>query len=121
MKVLRASWRLTRACQSSSMPEPYFLPRPAESMSRLPLLTILTIWLFLGLPLHAGDRPQWGEALSRNMISPEKLLIESFDPKAKSQVKWCVPLGSITNGSPVIARGKVLVGTNNDVPRDDGQ
>src|SRR5262245_12613815 len=88
-------------------------------MNRLLVLSALPTWLFLPLPLHAEDRPQWGEAFSRNMISPEKLLIDTFDPNAKSQVKWCVPLGSITNGSPVIAQGKVLVGTNNDVPRDD--
>src|SRR5262245_41416638 len=63
----------------------------SSSMNRLLVLSALPTWLFLPLPLHAEDRPQWGEAFSRNMISPEKLLIDTFDPKAKSQVKWCVP------------------------------
>jgi len=34
-----------------------------------------------GLHLPAADQPQWGHAWTRNMVSPEKGLPDSFDPK----------------------------------------
>ena len=66
----------------------------------------------------AGDQPQWGERFSRNMVSDEKGLPESFDPATGKNVKWSVRLGNETHGSPVVANGKVLIGTNNGKPRD---
>ena len=33
-------------------------------------------------------------------------------------VKWVAKLGSQTYGNPVVANGKVFVGTNNATPRD---
>ena len=85
-----------------------------------------TIWLSLAtmlattgaLPARADDQPQWGQRYSRNMVSEEKGLPESFDPKTGANVKWSVPLGSETHSSPIIAGGKVLIGTNNHRPRD---
>ena len=68
-------------------------------------------------PLPA-DQPQWGEWHSRNMISGEQRLPEQFDPDSGKNVKWSVPLGTQTNSSPVIAGGRVLIGTNNGQPRD---
>ncbi len=35
-----------------------------------------------------------------------------------SNVRWAVPIGRPTYGTPIIAHGKVLIGTLNDVPRD---
>jgi outer membrane protein assembly factor BamB len=64
------------------------------------------------------------------MYSPAKGLPSSFDPgkfKKNSEeidlattknVKWIAKLGSQTYGNPVVAGGKVLIGTNNAVPRD---
>jgi outer membrane protein assembly factor BamB len=66
----------------------------------------------------AADQPQWGDACSRNMVSVEKGLPETFDPRSGLNVKWSVPLGSSTYSTPVISRGKILIGTNNDEPRD---
>jgi len=66
----------------------------------------------------AGDQPQWGEAFSRNMVSSETGLPDTFDPKGGVNVKWSVPLGTATYSTPVIAGGKILIGTNNDEPRD---
>ena len=66
----------------------------------------------------AGDRPQWGERFSRNMVSDETGLPDHFDPKTGDNVKWSVPLGTQCYSTPVVAGGRVLIGTNNDEPRD---
>ena len=81
--------------------------------------------------VHAEDWPRWGgNDPGRNMYSPEKGLPSEFDPgkfKPNSEevdlsttknVKWVVKLGSQTYGNPVVANGKVYVGTNNASPRD---
>ncbi len=65
----------------------------------------------------AADRPQWGERYTRNMVSPETGLPESWDPKTGRNIKWSVPLGG-SYSTPVIAGGRVLIGCNNDEPRD---
>jgi len=81
--------------------------------------------------IRADDRPQWGERYSRNMISAEKNLPERFEPGTRNQqtggidlpdgsgVKWVAKLGGLSYGTPVIAGGKVFVGTNNQAPRDE--
>ncbi len=66
----------------------------------------------------AADRPQWGEAYSRNMVSDETGLPDTFDATSGVNVKWSVPLGTETYSTPVISGGKVLIGTNNEEPRD---
>jgi len=79
----------------------------------------------------AEDQPQWGEPYSRNMISGETGLPDRFDAGMRnsqtgeidlpdgSGVKWVARLGGQSYGTPVISGGKVFVGTNNDVPRDE--
>ena len=67
---------------------------------------------------YAGDQPQWGQRHSRNMVSDEKGLPDTFDPKTGKNVKWSVPLGSETWSTPVVAGGRVFIGTNNNRPRD---
>ena len=74
--------------------------------------------LALGSAAWAADQPQWGRAWSRNMVSDETALPETFDPATGRNIKWSVRLGTNTHATPVVAGGKVLVGTNNDVPRD---
>ncbi|MBP7937305.1 MAG: PQQ-binding-like beta-propeller repeat protein [Phycisphaerae bacterium] len=66
----------------------------------------------------AADQPQWGERFSRNMISHEKNLPDTFDLKTGKNVKWSAALGTETNSSPVVASGRVFIGTNNAKPRD---
>jgi outer membrane protein assembly factor BamB len=66
----------------------------------------------------AGDQPQWGQAWSRNMVSQEKNLPESFEPATGRNIRWMATLGSETHSTPVIANGRVLIGTNNEHPRD---
>ncbi len=80
----------------------------------------LGLLLCLAMPAFAvaKDHPQWGEAWSRNMVSDETGLPESFDPQTGRNVKWSVPLGTQSYATPVVAGGKVLIGTNNGNPRD---
>jgi outer membrane protein assembly factor BamB len=66
----------------------------------------------------AFDQPQWGQKYSRNMVSSETGLPETFDPATGKNIKWVVPLGTQTYSTPVIGNGKILIGTNNDKPRD---
>ena len=67
---------------------------------------------------RAEDRPQWGQRHSRNMVSNETNLPETFDLETGENVKWSAPLGGNAYGSPVIASGSVLIGANNSLPRD---
>ena len=83
----------------------------------------VTFYLLLAaMPAVCGaDRPQWGERFSRNMVSPETGLPAKIDPADARGVKWVARLGTQTWSTPVVAGGKVLVGTNNDEPRDPRQ
>src|SRR5687768_15608201 len=82
----------------------------------------------VSLPLLAADWPTWGRDGSRNMISAETSLPDQIevkegdddiDLKASKGVLWAAKLGSQTYGNPVVAGGKVYVGTNNANPRDE--
>ena len=66
----------------------------------------------------AADQPQWGQRHSRNMVSAETNLPESFDPATGRNIKWVVPMGTETYASPIVSGGRVLIGTNNGHPRD---
>jgi outer membrane protein assembly factor BamB len=52
------------------------------------------------------------------MVSSEHNLPESFDPVTGRNVKWSAELGTEAHSSPVIAGGRVYIGTNNGNPRD---
>jgi outer membrane protein assembly factor BamB len=68
-----------------------------------------------------GDWPMWGGTPDRNMVSNMKGLPVEWDVKTKKNVKWVAELGSQTYGNIVVANGTVLVGTNNESPRDPKQ
>src|SRR5215813_159919 len=70
------------------------------------------------LRLFGADQPQWGQPWSRNMVSEETGLPESFDPKTEKNLKWSAQLGTETHSTPIIAGGRVYIGTNNGNPRD---
>jgi outer membrane protein assembly factor BamB len=83
------------------------------------------VWRILSVAVglcgfHAGaaDQPQWGQAWSRNMVSGEKRLPDSFDPKTGRNVKWSAHLGTESYATPIVAGGRVYIGTNNEDPRD---
>ncbi|MBU0637955.1 MAG: PQQ-binding-like beta-propeller repeat protein [Planctomycetes bacterium] len=61
-----------------------------------------------------GDSPMWGGTPDRNMVSDETGIPQEWDVETKRNVKWVAPLGSTTYGTPVVANGRIYVGTNND-------
>jgi outer membrane protein assembly factor BamB len=64
------------------------------------------------------DAPQWGEKHTRNMVSAETGLPATFNIETGKNVKWSVSIGSNCYATPVIAKGKVLIGANNADQRD---
>ena len=74
---------------------------------------------------QTGDWPMWGGTPGRNNVPtatniPTEWTIGEFDdeteewlPDTAENVKWVAPVGSQTYGNPVVAGGKVYVGTNN--------
>src|SRR5947209_12935992 len=80
---------------------------------------------FLGfvfcLASFGGEQRQFGEAWSRNMVSSEKGLPAIFDLETGRNVKWVAELGTESYSTPVVAGGRVFIGTNNGRPRDQRQ
>ena len=78
--------------------------------------------------LRAADWPQWGGTNHKNMVSTETGLPTEFAvgegatleeiAKSGKNLKWVAKVGSQTYGTPSIAVGRVLVGTNNNEPRN---
>ncbi|MDQ3624275.1 MAG: PQQ-like beta-propeller repeat protein [Verrucomicrobiota bacterium] len=107
-----------------------------KTMNSPAVLTLTLAALLAATALsHAEDWPQWGgNDPGRNMYTPAKGLPVSFGHEGKQikfkpnsedidlagakNIKWTAKLGSQTYGNPVVASGKVLVGTNNATPRD---
>ena len=95
------------------------MPERSDLLNRLRRLRITALCVLLALgPAHAADCPQWGQRYSRNMVSAETGLPASVDPDTGQNVKWVVPLGTQTYSTPIVAGGKVFIGTNNENPRD---
>jgi len=69
-------------------------------------------------PLGSQDWPMWGGAPARNMSSPMTGLPTTWDVKTNTNIRWKAELGSTSYGNPVVADGKVFVGTNNTSPRN---
>ena len=78
----------------------------------------------------AGDWAEWGGDPGKNMVSGEVGLPLEFsageqeedsdhvDFATTKHCKWVVTLGSESYGTPTIASGRVIVGTNNEFPRN---
>jgi outer membrane protein assembly factor BamB len=79
----------------------------------------------------AADWPRWGGRPDCNMVSAETGLPATFVPGEKDpqgsgilmattkNVRWAVRLGSYAYGNPVVARGRVIVGTDVETLADD--
>jgi outer membrane protein assembly factor BamB len=52
------------------------------------------------------------------MVSGETNLPATFDPATGKNIKWTAELGTEAHSSPVVAGGRVYIGTNNGHPRD---
>ena len=79
---------------------------------------ILVLSSLASLPLVAQDWPMWGGTPQRNMTSGMKNLPESWNAKDGTNIKWKAAIGSTSNGNPVVADGKIFLGTNNGNPRN---
>jgi len=82
--------------------------------------TIVSLMLcgMAGLPVVAQDWPMWGRTAERNMASTMKGLPESWNARNGTNVKWRAQIGTTSNGNPVVADGRIFLGTNNGNPRN---
>ncbi|HLW63673.1 MAG TPA: PQQ-binding-like beta-propeller repeat protein [Gemmataceae bacterium] len=87
-------------------PNPLYAQEPER-----PISDMLRIW------------PMFGGHIGRNMVNlAEKGVPTEWEMRKNEQkknLKWVAKLGSQAYGGPVIAAGKVFVGTNNGAPRND--
>ncbi len=84
-------------------------------------LLVVSLSAALAVPLFGADWPMWGGDGDRNMVSSEKGIARTWDVKAKTNIKWVSEVGSQSYGNPVVADGKIFVGTNNEFLRDPKQ
>jgi outer membrane protein assembly factor BamB len=73
------------------------------------------------LPERAFSWPMLGGSPSRNPVSPRERDLPAdwcIEKGKERHVKWAAALGTRSYGTPVVAGGRVFVGTNNDRPRD---
>jgi outer membrane protein assembly factor BamB len=65
-----------------------------------------------------SDHTMFGGTVSRNMVNlVDKNVPDRFDPSGPNLL-WKAQLGTRSYGGPVMAGGKVFVGTNNENPRN---
>ena len=90
-----------------------------ESRAMAALLSCCVAVWAAAFDAAADDYPCWGGKPSRNMVNAvEKGLPTAWDVETGENVKWKAGLGSQSYGNPVIAGGRVFVGTNNESMRD---
>jgi outer membrane protein assembly factor BamB len=65
------------------------------------------------LKIGPKDCPQWQLSPLRNNVVESERIPSAWNVETGENVLWSVKLGSETYGNPVIANGKVYVGTNN--------
>lgn len=65
------------------------------------------------LKVGSKDWPQWGGSPLRNNVPLSQNVPMEWDIESGQNIKWTFPLGSESYGNPVVANGKVYVGTNN--------
>jgi len=83
------------------------------------LLFLSMLLTFSLRQIQAEDLPQLGARFTRNPVSSEKHLPDHVSATDTVGLKWKAKLGSQTYSTPVIANGRVFIGTNNDSPRDE--
>jgi outer membrane protein assembly factor BamB len=80
---------------------------------RIMVLAILIFMVSTTFAAEDVERAMFGNTPSRNMVSDEEGLPTEWDPETGLNVKWVAELGSQSYAGPVVAGGKVFVGTNN--------
>ena len=89
-------------------------------MTRLSCMAGLILIFLIGTGVSVGtqDIGMFGNTPSRNMVSDETGLPESWNTSTGEGVLWSEPVGSQAYGGAVVADGLVYVGTNNEGQRD---
>ena len=72
----------------------------------------------LAVPAAAQEVAMFGNTPDRNMVSDETGVVSEWDVDTGRNVLWSQPVGSQAYGGPVVANGRVYVGTNNEGRRD---
>ena len=83
-----------------------------------PLLVHTALFLLLTQLSFSAQSRMFGGTPSRNMVSDESELPETWDLDSGAHIRWRAELGSQCYTSPIVSDGKVFVGTNNDGLRD---
>ncbi len=68
---------------------------------------------FSKMKVGAHDWPQWGGTPARNNTPLDAKVPTEWNVEDGSNIRWSAALGSESYGNPVVANGKVYVGTNN--------
>jgi outer membrane protein assembly factor BamB len=102
--------------------------RRQPDLTRFLLLFVLLAIVAAATPVRlaasdpgTSDWPMWGGTPDRNQVSNMKNVPSEWDVKTKKNIKWVADLGSQSYGNPVVAKGMVFVGTNNELMRDPKQ
>jgi outer membrane protein assembly factor BamB len=94
-------------------------------------LFLVNLFPFLADKVQAEDWPQWGRNAQRNMVAEERGLPARFEPGKRKRdrlgvdlntaknVKWVARLGSENYSSPIVADGRVYIGTNDETLDDE--
>ncbi len=85
----------------------------AQSASSTYDPTQTALQLIAKLQVGKYDWPQWGGSELRNNTPFGKNIPHTWNVDSGKNIKWTARLGSQTYGNPVVANGKVFVGTNN--------
>lgn len=65
------------------------------------------------MDVKPGDSPQLGKSYYRNNVTDATNVPTEWNVTDGKNIKWVAKLGSQTYSSPVVANGKLFVGTNN--------
>lgn len=88
----------------------------------LPLLIVLAAApaaVFGPPPAPPTEWPMYGGTPSRNMVNlTDRDVLKTFDATKGLPILWKAELGSRSYAQPVVAGGRVFVGTNNERPRN---
>ncbi len=72
-----------------------------------------------GVKAVSGDWTMFGGNPSRNFVNlVAKGIPTKWDEEKKTNILWSADLGSKAYGGPVIANGRIFIGTNNGKPRN---
>ncbi|UCE60517.1 MAG: PQQ-binding-like beta-propeller repeat protein [Phycisphaerales bacterium] len=83
------------------------------SVAMCVLALVQPVWSEPLSKAQTGDWPMGGGSPDRNSVSGERNIPATWDVEGRKNIRWVSQLGTTTYGNPVIAAGKVFVGTNN--------